>query len=164
VASAGALDELAGEVAGHLGATGLYHDEALAMAHTWQASWFGEDGVRVLYVLPTGLVDRELPLQIDAHANLIPDGGQAAGPAPEEIVRTFVGRVELLSPERERAILKAFSAACSDHASDRDEAQREIARWGRYALPYLARARAMGLDEASSQAVAALVHEHASRP
>src|SRR5687768_17780487 len=43
-------------------------------------SWFGEDGIRVLYVLPRKWTDQTLPLTIE--------------PAPDEIARVMVGRSE----------------------------------------------------------------------
>ena len=43
-----------------LSAAGLYDKEALAMVNTWQASWFGENGTRLLYLVPTKLTDKLL--------------------------------------------------------------------------------------------------------
>src|SRR5687768_4370340 len=60
---------------------GLYEREATAMVKTWEDSWFGEQGLRVLYVLPRAWTDRTLPLSIE--------------PKPKEIVRVMVGRAEM---------------------------------------------------------------------
>ena len=57
------------------------------MVNTWKDSWFAEDGVRVLYVLPRAWTDRTLPLKLD--------------PAPRELVRVMVGRAEVLAPALE---------------------------------------------------------------
>lgn len=61
-------------------AQGLYEREAAAMLATWQTLWF-EDGLRVLYLVPRELTDRTLPLTLE--------------PAPDELVRVLVGRLDL---------------------------------------------------------------------
>ncbi len=66
-----------------IGRGGLYPKEAQAMMDTWQDSWF-EEGMRVIYILPQRQVDAVLPLTIR--------------PAPVEITRAFVGRIEMVSP------------------------------------------------------------------
>jgi hypothetical protein len=71
---------------------GLYPAEARAMVRTWDDSWFGEDGLRVLYLLPGAWADRVLPLSIT--------------PAPRETVRVMVGRAEVITPSMEWALLK----------------------------------------------------------
>ena len=58
------------------------------MVNTWASSYFRTDGVRVLFVLPQSWTDRYIPLRIT--------------PRPAALVRVMVGRVELLTPERER--------------------------------------------------------------
>ena len=71
---------------------GLYGPEAAAMVNTWRDSWFGEDGVRVLYMLPRNWADRTLPLSIE--------------PAPDETSRVMVGRSEVIFPSQEWKLLK----------------------------------------------------------
>jgi hypothetical protein len=71
---------------------GLYEREATAMIKTWEDSWFGEQGLRVLYVLPRAWTDRTLPLSID--------------PKPEQIVRVMVGRAEVITPSMEWELMK----------------------------------------------------------
>lgn len=71
---------------------GLYPKEARAMVDTWADSWFTE-GARVIYIVPRATVDSVLPLTIT--------------PAPREIERVFVGRVEVLSPGTKRLITHA---------------------------------------------------------
>jgi len=71
---------------------GLYGLEAAAMVNTWRDSWFGEDGVRVLYVLPRQWTDRTLPLKVE--------------PAPDETARVMVGRAEVIFPSQEWKLLK----------------------------------------------------------
>ena len=73
---------------------GLYPKEARAMVETWRDSWF-EEGMRVLYLVPRETIDALLPLSIT--------------PAPQEIARVFVGRVELLSPAMRETIGRAIA-------------------------------------------------------
>ncbi|MBM3738828.1 MAG: hypothetical protein FJW39_23885 [Acidobacteria bacterium] len=60
---------------------GLYPKEARAMIETWRDSWF-EDGMRLLYIVPEKFVNKVLPVTVQ--------------PAPAELRRVFVGRIELL--------------------------------------------------------------------
>jgi len=75
---------------------GLYPEEAHAMIETWRDSWF-EEGSRLIYVVPRRFIDKILPLRVD--------------PAPSEMVRVFVGRLELVTP----ATAKAVKAALASH-------------------------------------------------
>jgi hypothetical protein len=92
---------------------GLYRKEAAAMVATWRDSWF-EDGLRVLYFLPRAATDRVLPLVLT--------------PAPAELVRVIVGRVELITPELEARVL-------TDLTRLDDKTVRN--RYGRFAEPIL---------------------------
>jgi hypothetical protein len=83
-AAAADLATLRTELAGILVRAGLYDKEAQAMVDTWRDSWF-EEGTRVFYVVPRTAVDAMLPLTIT--------------PAPTQIARAFVGRMELVTPE-----------------------------------------------------------------
>jgi len=71
---------------------GLYEREATAMVKTWDDSWFAEQGLRVLYTLPSAWTDRILPLKLD--------------PKPRDIVRVMVGRAELITPMMEWELMK----------------------------------------------------------
>jgi hypothetical protein len=82
--SGGDQAPLASELERLLTGYGLYPKEAAAMVATWRDSWF-EEGTRLLYVMPSQAVDAILPLRVK--------------PRPEDIVRVFVGRLELLTPE-----------------------------------------------------------------
>jgi hypothetical protein len=104
---------------------GLYRAEAKAMIKTWRKSWFAEDGVRVLYSLPTTWIDRTLPLQLN--------------PQPKEVVRVMIGRAELITPRTEWALLREIVRYT-------DETQRATAvksvdelRLGRLLEPVLAK-------------------------
>jgi hypothetical protein len=65
---------------------GLNRDEAFAMVATWKHQWFGEQGTRMLVILPQSLIDSALPLSIT--------------PTPDKTTRVFVSRLEVLTPER----------------------------------------------------------------
>jgi hypothetical protein len=84
--------EIARQMRDALVREGLYEREAAAMVKTWDESWFAEQGVRVLYVLPSAWTDRILPLTLD--------------PKPREIVRVMVGRAELITPTMEWDLMK----------------------------------------------------------
>jgi hypothetical protein len=71
---------------------GLYEREASAMVKTWDDSWFAEQGLRVLYVLPSAWTDVILPLTLE--------------PKPREITRVMVGRAELITPTMEWELMK----------------------------------------------------------
>src|SRR5580692_4749180 len=106
------MDSLKQAMEDMLIAQGLYQDEAQAMFETWRDSWF-EEGSRLLYVVPREFVDSVLPLSIN--------------PSPAEIVRVFVGRMELVTPATQRAVEQAF--ATHDHAT--------LARYDRFLVPIL---------------------------
>jgi hypothetical protein len=89
------VDDLGRELVGMLVAQGLYVDEAQAMVETWRNSWF-EEGSRLIYILPEKFVNGILPLSIQ--------------PAPAQIARVFVGRLELVTPATEKAVEAAFAS------------------------------------------------------
>jgi hypothetical protein len=82
-------------LAARLTRLGLYPKEARAMVDTWGDSWFTE-GSRVFYIVPRATVDALLPLKIL--------------PAPADIQRVFVGRLEVLSPRTEDTLRHAIRA------------------------------------------------------
>jgi hypothetical protein len=126
------LDHLAGEVTKCLMLDGLYEKEARAMVKTWRSSWFGEPGTRVLYSLPREATDALLPLHLD--------------PAPKELVRVMIGRLETLTPEQERGIEERVARLGANDAAVREETAAEIRRLGRFAEPALARVAAVSDD------------------
>jgi len=97
--SNGNIDGIRSAIYNALVERGLYPKEAQAMLDTWQDSWF-EEGMRLIYVLPQRPVDAVLPLSIQ--------------PAPAELTRAFVGRIELLSPSTKQDLLTAASAGAVD--------------------------------------------------
>jgi hypothetical protein len=73
---------------------GLYPKEAKAMVDTWRDSWF-EEGTRLFYIVPSTMVEEILPLTID--------------PKPAQTARVFVGRVEIITPAKIKAVEKAVN-------------------------------------------------------
>ena len=74
---------------------GLYREEASAMLATWRDSWF-EEGSRLFYIYPAGMIDELLPLDVR--------------PRPAQVQRVFVGRVELLTPATLAEVQRAIAA------------------------------------------------------
>lgn len=130
---------LAEAVVAALTSDGLYEKEARAMVKTWQSSWFGEPGTRVLYSLPQPDTDALLPLRLD--------------PAPKELVRVMIGRLETLTPEQENRIESLVSKLGSPDPAVRDATAAEIKQLGRFAEPALNRVAKLS-DDAEIQAKA----------
>jgi hypothetical protein len=91
----GNLDSLCADLESVLAEQGLFPDEAHAMVQTWRDSWF-EEGSRLIYIVPREFVDGILPLAIT--------------PAPEQLIRVFVGRLEIVTPATAKAVETAFAA------------------------------------------------------
>jgi hypothetical protein len=96
----GSADALCSDLEAILVDQGLYPDEAHAMVETWKDSWF-EEGSRLIYIVPRGFIDNLLPLTIN--------------PTPGQIVRVFVGRIEIVTPATARAVKTAV--ACDDEVT-----------------------------------------------
>jgi hypothetical protein len=88
------------------------------MVRTWESAWFGEDGTRLMYLVPRAKTDELLPMTIE--------------PKPAETARVLVGRHEFLTPEREadagRQVSKARAAG-----AELGEDGRELRGFGRFA-------------------------------
>jgi len=112
----GSVDALGGDLEGVLVAQGLYPDEAHAMVNTWRDSWF-EEGSRLIYIVPRRFIDNILHLTIH--------------PAPAQIVRVFVGRLEIVTPATARAVEAAMAS--------KDEVS--LNKYGRFLEPILQIAR-----------------------
>ncbi|MBA4065943.1 MAG: hypothetical protein C0501_19940 [Isosphaera sp.] len=117
-AAGGTRAELAAFLVKELTAAGLYADEARAMVKSWDAAWFGEEGTRLLYLVPRSKTDELLPLTID--------------PKPAELVRVLVGRHDFLTPEQE-ASADATVARVRAAEAELNAARAELARLGRFA-------------------------------
>jgi hypothetical protein len=111
------MESLSRDLAGVLIAQGLYPDEASAMVETWRQSWF-EDGTRLLYIVPPHFVNGVLPLSIK--------------PQPGQVVRVYVGRLELITPASERALEHAITT----HDVD------SVLKYGRFLEPMMEQLKA----------------------
>lgn len=139
-----ALEQLCEEVQARLVAEGLYPKEAAAMTKTWSDSWFQEQGTRLFYIVPRSLTDEVLPLHVE--------------PSPDETVRVLVGRMELLPPMEEQALLEAVhqnALAVQKRAQQGQKITdlpipREVAQLGRFAEPALSRVRELIKDSADA--------------
>jgi len=115
-------------VAAALQKTGLNADEARAMVDTWSKSYFRSQGLRILYVVPRAWTDRLLPITIS--------------PKPSSLVRTLVGRVEVLTPIDESQLADQVRAAVANKMASTEL----IAQLGRFAEPKLRRAQQLVSD------------------
>ncbi len=109
--------ELGAFLVKELTAAGLYEKEAKAMVKTWDAAWFGEEGTRLLYLVPRAKTDELLPITMD--------------PKPTELVRVLVGRHDFLTPEQEAVAdreMKRLRAA----QNEMNAAYAELQKLGRF--------------------------------
>lgn len=96
---------------------GLLPDEAAAMVATWKNHWFGEEGTRVLVLLPQQTIDEVLPLTIS--------------PTPDKTTRVFVSRLEVLTPERLNRLSELLRNATQTDF-DRLRMETEFQKLGRF--------------------------------
>jgi hypothetical protein len=135
------VTSLGSAVTAALDATGLYHDEAVAMVNTWSRQWFRTPGLRVFYLAPQTWTDAVLPLTLE--------------PTPASLVRVMVVRVELLTPE-----VEAVDASAADRfSSDEAAARAHFAALGRFGEPRLRRALELVPSAAGEAYLATLVPE-----
>jgi hypothetical protein len=118
-------DQIANDLESRLVASGLYAKEARAMVNTWRSSYFQTEGIRALFVLPQRWTDEFIPMSIR--------------PAPRELVRVMVGRLELLTPERERISEAAVLALASPDSARRLAGFETLRAQGRYVEPIVRR-------------------------
>jgi len=119
-------------VAQELVAAGLFPKEALAMVNTWEKGYFRTPGLRVLYVLPRQTVDQIIPIQVK--------------PTPDQLERIMVGRVEVLTPDREKQIEKFVADLGAANFRVRQTASEGLTRLGRLGEPALRRVLATTKD------------------
>jgi hypothetical protein len=139
--------DLVDHVAARLAETPLYADEALAMARTWAHAWFGDPGLRVLYILPRAFVDRELPLEV-GNGWIWNERGDDVHVAQQKPVveRAFVGRLEILTRAQELELLATVERCLRGTEKERASAEAELARHGRFLAPCLRRLLALTED------------------
>jgi hypothetical protein len=116
---------IADDLAARLTEAGLYPKEARAMVNTWSTSYFRNDGVRALFVMPQSWTDRFIPMRVE--------------PQPKSIVRVMVGRLELLTGERERLAEAAVRDLAATDSASRDRAFEFLREQGRYVEPIVRR-------------------------
>ena len=102
------------------------------MVNTWEKSYFRTPGLRVLYVLPRQTVDQIIPIQVK--------------PTPDQLERIMVGRVEVLTPDREKQIEKFVADLGAANFRVRQTASVGLTRLGRLGEPALRRVRATTKD------------------
>ncbi len=112
-------------LAARLTERGLYAKEARAMVNTWTTSYFQTEGVRVLFVLPQSWTDAFIPMTIV--------------PQPKELVRVMVGRLELVTADRERLAENAVRDLADPEPARRERAFRFLHDQGRYVEPIIRR-------------------------
>ena len=93
------------------------------MIKTWTDSWFQEDGVRVLYVLPRVWTDRTLPLTLE--------------PAPRALARVMVGRAEIITPAAQQQLANAIRNAAEGDSQAHQQAVDQLRKLGRFGQPAL---------------------------
>lgn len=113
--------QLGAEIEKSLVAARLYQREAAAMVKTWSKSWFAEEGVRVLYLLPGSWTDRTLPITLN--------------PQPDELVRVMVGRAEIIPLATQREIAGQIPLARQGDPQAERRLQEFSARLGRFYGP-----------------------------
>jgi hypothetical protein len=104
------------------------------MVETWRDSWF-EEGTRLLYIVPPAAVDAILPLRVT--------------PAPEGVVRVFVGRLEVFTPATLDDVERAI----------RSTDLKTLIKYGRFVDPIVGAIQArggLGTDEDQRRIDAAL--------
>jgi hypothetical protein len=124
---------IANDLASRLEASGLYAKEARAMVNTWMDSYFQTEGTRVLFVLSQTWTDAFIPMDVY--------------PQPKQAVRVMVGRVELLSHEREQLAEAAIGNLASADPAQRGEAFAYLSGQGRYVEPIIRRVLRTSTDE-----------------
>ena len=87
------------------------------MVKTWEAAWFGDNGTRLLYLVPRKRTDELLPLTIT--------------PSPSAIVRVLVGRQDFLTPEQEALADKAVQKSLALQA-ELQTIEKELSGLGRF--------------------------------
>ena len=124
---------IASDLASRLEASGLYAKEARAMVNTWSSSYFQTEGIRVLCVLPQSWTDHFIPMTVV--------------PKPKQVVRVMVGRLELMTPERERRAEAAVRSLADPDGTQRVQAFAYLREQGRYVEPIIRRVQRTTNDE-----------------
>ena len=124
---------IADDLAARLTDAGLYAKEARAMVNTWTSSYFQTEGIRVLFALPQSWTDAFIPMNVQ--------------PQPKQVVRVMVGRLELLTADRERRAEEAIGTLGHPDSKRSSEAFAYLREQGRYVEPILRRVLRTTQDE-----------------
>ncbi len=132
------------QIAAALVKSGLTAEESRAMVNTWSRSYFRTLGLRILYIVPRVWTDKLLPITIS--------------PAPTDLVRTLVGRVEILAPTDEAELLSMVQQAAQSQMA----AATLVSNLGRFAEAKLLRANSLvgGDIQTSTYLANAIVYAH----
>jgi hypothetical protein len=105
-------------------ADGLFADESTAMLNTWELSYFKSAGTRLFFMVPRAWTRRILPLTVTTQGEALPS---------ERIVRTMVGRIELITPEH-RELMKLVANPPGDltQVSTREAQLKAYRQLGRF--------------------------------
>lgn len=124
--------------------SGLYEDESIAMVKTWEEGYFKTKGLRLLYLLPSKWTEDILPMKMT--------------PSPKNLVRTLVGRIEILNDVDDKKIL-AFvnSKVANDELTDFEINGKEIAGLGHFPEPKLRRALDFDLSDVLKRKINAII-------
>ena len=129
--------------------SGLYPRESSALVKTWSDSWFQEEGLRVLYILPRAWTDQTLPLKLE--------------PAPHELARVMIGRAEVITPTVQSRLADSLTKASQGDDRARQVAIAQFRKLGRFGEPAL-RLVTRGASQEMTQTAWTLLHEAASMP
>jgi hypothetical protein len=110
-----------------LRATGLFEDEARALAIVWAKEFFGAEGLTLFYRIPQDEYERLLPLKIK--------------PRPERLVRVGLVHQPHCEPDFADRIEKVARGLDSNDFEAREKAQKELEAMGRMAFAHLRRLR-----------------------
>jgi hypothetical protein len=107
----GPVKKLREEMKAALIEDGLFVDEAEALLNTWELSYFKSGGMRLFFMVPREWTDHYLPLKISR---------------PSEIVRTMVGRIEIVTPQQRELLARI---AESDDPAEQMRCYRALGRF-----------------------------------
>jgi hypothetical protein len=110
-----------------LKATGLFEDEARALANVWEKEFFGADGLTLFYRIPQDEYERLLPLKMK--------------PRPERLVRVGLAHQPHCEPDFAERIDKIARSLDSDDFETRERAQGYLKEMGRAAFVRLRKLR-----------------------
>lgn len=110
-----------------LTSSGLFPEEAHGMIQTWWRSYFIKRGLRVFWILPKNETDQILPLEIS--------------PQPQKIVRTLVGRSEILRPSFEEELVSEYKNQKNEQSNYNHHYFTQ-----HFGEPHFRRARTLALD------------------